>query len=327
MASKLKNGVMRTCLVISMIIFGLYFPSKGAISNEEFNTPGTIKGIVQDSKLEQALPYATVALYKTIDSSLVTGTITNGNGNFNLSGISEGNYYIEIDFIGFQKITVANIEYNDPYQQIDLGVIQLNPSSIELEEVTIKNNEPFLQYKIDRKVVNVSQHINAAGGSAIDVLENTPSVDTDMEGNVTLRGSSNFKVLIDGKPTILQGSDALSQLPASAIEEIEIITNPSAKYDPDGTAGIINVKLKKSKSSGLTGLISGSVGSSPLYSGNILLNYKLDKINFTAGATSNYNNGSMSKTLLRENYYPDSTSIINTSDSGDRLRSGLSYFA
>ena len=277
-----------------------------------------------DSKLEESLSYASVALYNSADSSLVTGTITDESGNFNLTGVSEGNYFVEIEFIGFQKKTIADIAYSYQYQQIDLGVIHLNPSALELGEVTITNDEPFLQYKIDRKVVNVSQHINATGGTAIDVLENAPSMDTDIEGNITLRGSSNFKVLIDGKPTILEGSDALSQLPASAIEDIEIITNPSAKYDPDGTAGIINVKMKKSKSSGMTGLISGSVGSSPLYSGNILLNYKLDKINFTGGAKYNYNDGSISRSLFRENYFSDSTTIINTKDSGNRLRSGVS---
>ena len=117
-------------------------------------------------------------------------------------------------------------------------------------------DKSHVQYKIDRKVVNVSQDINSASGSAVDILQNTPSVNVDIDGNVELRGSTKFTVLIDGKPTVLDASEALQQIPANMIENIEIITNPSAKFDPDGSAGIINVILKKKKSLGLNGIVS-----------------------------------------------------------------------
>ena len=130
----------------------------------------------------------------------------------------------------------------------------------------------MIEYQIDKKVVNVSQDIMAQGGSAVTALENTPSVQVDIDGNVSLRGSSSFTVLIDGRPSILQGSDALLQIPASNIETIEIITNPSAKYDPDGVAGIINVVLKEKIDKGLSGVVNGSVGRFNTNSFDFLLN-------------------------------------------------------
>jgi len=305
------------------ICFGLFLSLASAAGNSNYGTPESIEGIVLDGETGIGLEFATVALYNSADSSLITGTITNSEGIFKISGLSKGDYFVRIDFVGYQMMDIPINIIENPEHQLKLDQIHLNPAYVNLQEVTIKNDAPYLSYKIDRKVVNVSQHISAAGGTASDVLENSPSVDTDIEGNVTLRGSPDFTVLIDGRPTILEGSDALNQIPASAIENIEIITNPSAKYNPDGTAGIINVKMKKSKSSGFSGLVSGSAGSTPLYSGNVLLNYKTEKMNLTGGAKYNYNISSMNKTLYRENYYTDSVFILNTKDTGNRFRSGL----
>jgi outer membrane receptor protein involved in Fe transport len=316
---------MKSILVKKLLFVGfrIFLSVASAASTAGNGTTGSVEGKVLDSGSSDGLEFATVALYNAADSSLITGTITDRDGIFKLSGLSEGDYFIRVDFVGYQKMDVPINIIENQENHLKLDLIYLNPAIEYIEEVTIKNDEPYLSYKIDRKVVNVSQHISSAGGTAADVLENSPSVDTDIEGNVTLRGSSDFTVLINGRPTILEGSDALSQIPASAIENIEIITNPSAKYDPDGTAGIINVKMKKSKSNGFSGLVSGSAGSTPLYSGNVLLNYKTEKMNVTGGAKYNYNNGSMNKTLYRENYYADSVFILNTKDTGNRFRSGL----
>jgi outer membrane cobalamin receptor len=182
--------------------------------------------------------------------------------------------------MGYKKSRISKIRITPNNKVIDLGVIKLEPAYTSLEAVEVVADKPHVEYKIDRKVITVSEDISAAGGTAVDVLENTPSVQTDVEGNVTLRGTSNFKVLVDGKPGILDGSDALQQIPASTIQSIEIITNPSAKYDPDGMAGIINVLMKKQKQRGFGGIFNAAIGTKEKYSTDFLLNYRKNNINF-----------------------------------------------
>ncbi|MFC2132133.1 TonB-dependent receptor domain-containing protein, partial [Bacteroidota bacterium] len=152
--------------------------------------------------------------------------------------------------------------------------------------------KPLVEYKMDKKIVNVSRDIISQGGSATDALQNVPSINVDLDGNVTMRGSSNFTVFINGRPSVLEGSDALDQIPAASIDNIEIITNPSAKYDPDGIGGIINVVLKKNSQEGLTGLFDLSVGTKDKYSTNLLLNYGVSDFNFFGGIDFRDNNRS-----------------------------------
>ena len=141
-----------------------------------------------------------------------------------------------------------------------------------------------VEYKIDKKVVNVARISPAAGGTLVNVLENTPSVQVDVEGNVSLRGSGNFQLLIDGKPSVIQGSEGLQQIPASAVQSLEIITSPSAKYDPDGAAGIINVIMKKQKNTGIGGVVNASIGTREKYTADFLLNFRKKKLNYFVGA-------------------------------------------
>lgn len=161
-----------------------------------------------------------------------------------------------------------------------MGKIYLHHAAKALQGVDITAEKNRVEYKIDKKIINVSKDLNAAGGSAVDVLRNTPSVEVDIEGNVSLRGSENFKVYIDGKPTVLEGNDLLKQLPAGSIDKIEIITNPSVKYDPDGTGGIINVRMKEEHRGGFNVIVNSSVSSNESYSGDFLLNDKTGKFNF-----------------------------------------------
>jgi outer membrane receptor for ferrienterochelin and colicin len=189
-----------------------------------------------------------------------------------------------------------------------------------------------VEFKLDKKIVNVSQVISAIGGTAVDVLENTPSVQVDIEGNVSVRGSSNFTVLIDGRPSVLSGSDALRQIPSSALESIEIITNPSAKYEPDGMAGIINLITKKNSLNGFSGIVNGSVGTGDKYRGDITLNYRTEKFKFTIGADwrDEVNFGSMSS--RRETLSNDTLSYINIDGSrnfnrqGHNFKSGIEWY-
>jgi len=249
---------------------------------------GVIKGIVKDNSHDTPVEYATVSVYTMSDSTLIDGTITDAKGAFVLKKLKPGSYYVEVSFIGYNKAAVRNIPINKKRKVIDLKVVNLRQSTESLDEVTVTTERLPIQYQIDKKVIPVSRQITAASGTAVDVLENVPSVSVDIEGNISLRGSSNFTVLVDGKPSILEASDILEQMPASVIENIEIITNPSAKYDPEGTAGIINVITKKNKESGLNGVANLNLGTQNNNGADILINYRKKKWNFNFGV--DYNN-------------------------------------
>ncbi len=295
-------------LIISSITFS-QTPGKGR-GNSPAGT-GIIRGSVYvegDGPLE----YANVVLYKTTDSSLVTGTVTNTEGKFVLKKVPFGRYYLELDFIGFKKKRISDIRMNRRASQHDLGKFFLEQTSQNIEGVEVTANRPQVNYLVDKKVIQVEGDYTARGGSAVQVLENVPSIQVDIEGNVELRGSSNFRVLVDGKPTVLDGSDALQQIPAGMIENIEIITNPSAKYDPEGTTGIINVIMKEGRGSGLNGMVRASGSSSGTLEGGANLNYQLtDRLSLSTSL--NYRDFKFDMTGVdeRQTFGGDTTSYID----------------
>lgn len=243
-----------------------------------------VTGVIMDASTNQPVEYASVALYRTKDSTLVGGVVSDPAGKFSITGLPYGKFYAQITFIGYKKLKVDNILLVPNQKTGNLGTVKLEASSTALKEVEVVGNSAQMEYKIDKKIVNVSQNIIASGGTVVDALQNTPSVQTDLEGNVTLRGSSSFTVLIDGKPSVVKGSDALQQIPASLVQSIEIITNPSAKYDAEGSAGIINVIMKKQKIKGFNGTVTLSAGTNHKNNDNFMLNYKYSKLNFSIGA-------------------------------------------
>jgi hypothetical protein len=198
---------------------------------------GQVRGKVIDQKSKQPIEFATIALFNALDSALVTGTITDPEGNFQATKIAEGTYYIKVNFLGYEEMQYSELVIDRKNQRLDIGQIFLETDAQLLEEVVITNERNAVEFQIDKKVVSVGEQMTAASLSAVEVLENVPSIRVDVEGNVSLRGSTGFTVLIDGKPTVLDPSDVLRQTPASIIENIEIITNPSVRYQPDGTGG------------------------------------------------------------------------------------------
>lgn len=277
-----------------------------------------VLGRVYDQKTNQPVEYATVALYKMPEKKLITGGITNQRGGFSLKDIKDGSYIIEIKFIGYNKFTSKNFSISKQHSLIKIGKVTLAPLSEVLNEVQVTASDKNIEYKIDKKVVNVSKQLTSSSGSAVDVLENIPSVSVDVNGDVSLRGSSSFTVLIDGKPTVLDANDALKQIPSSAIQNIELITNPSVKYDPDGTSGIINIITKKNKLTGISGMTTLSGGTFDNYSGSALINYRKNKFNYTIGANFRDGNFPSSNENRRETFSNDTTWI--TSNSGDATR-------
>lgn len=287
---------------------------------------GTIKGKVIDSSVNKPMEFTSVAIYNASDSSLITGTISANDGSFTLKNIPFGSYYLVANFMGYEKSIIDKINLDESKPFIDLGTLNLKTSSQNLEEIEVVATQNRVEYKIDRKVINVSQDLNAAGGSAVDVLQNTPSVSVDIDGNVSLRGSSNFTVLIDGRPSPLAGNDALQQIPATSIENIEIITNPSAKFDPDGMAGIINIVSKKNSLQGLSGIFNTSVGTREKYAGDFLLSYKNSKFNVFGGIDyqNNKNFGSMTSTRTMNPEEP-LQNIVSFAGDRNQTRNGIVY--
>lgn len=258
---------------------------------------GRISGRVFDAKSGAAVEYATVALLNVKDSSLVTGTVTESNGNFSVKA-SYGRYLLRISFMGYATyFHPTPVSVSDKHATLNVGKIQIMPAAKMMDEVVVRAERTMVEYQLDKRVVNVDKNIVSSGGTATDVLEQVPSVSVDNDGNVSLRGSSNVKVLINGRPYELMGNDLstlLEQIPATTVESVEVITNPSAKYDPEGMSGIINLKLKDKTAGalGLNGVLNINMGTplpfvvpAPLPSyiptgmSSLSLNYSREKFN------------------------------------------------
>ncbi len=237
-------------------------------------------GIVADKATGQPIEFATVQILNAKDSSITTATVTDKKGKFSFANIVKGNYILQSTFIGF---TESYRSFNITNQQkLNLGKIDIQATATKLKEVVVTDKKSLLNTSIDRKVYNVGQDIMAQSGTASDVLKNIPSVEVDIDGNVSLRGSTDVMILINGRPSPLIGksrAEVLQQFPANTIERIEVITNPSAKYKPDGSSGIINIVLKKNIAGGFNGTITGNIGNRNRYNSNISFNYNPGKLN------------------------------------------------
>ena len=268
---------------------------------------GVLSGQILDKVSMKPVEYANTVLYSIRDSSMINGSVADSTGKFVIRNIPKGEYYLAVSFIGYQKKKIPGISVSGDKKEISIEPVFLEKAENSLKEVEVTSDRNPVEFRIDKKVVNASQQLNAQGGTAVDLLKNVPSVNVDAEGNVAVRGSGNFKLLIDGRPAPVQGSEGLSQIPASSVENIEIITNPSAKYDPEGTAGIINVIMKKEKTKGTSANINASAGLNNKYTGDILFNFRLKKVNFFAGAEVINRAFQPHNLYHRETYYSDTT--------------------
>lgn len=326
--NQIDLSMKKIAIIGILVLWSLH--STFATNRDEISPSSTVKGkvegVVKVKEKREPLEYANIVLYSKSDSSIVNGTVTNVNGRFMVEDVPLGKYYLEVDFIGFKKQIVDDLNLTRDNRIQDLGTIYVEQAAQELESVEVTGDRMQVEYKIDRKVINVSKNLNAQGGTAVDALENVPSIQTDIEGNVELRGSSNFRVLIDGKPTVLDGSDALQQIPANMIKNIEIITNPSAKYDPEGTAGIINIIMKKNKQAGVNGIVRTSAGTGDKYDGSVNLNYRMDKLNVFVAADYRDFNFDMDHLMEQENQLNDTlTSFLNRDMTREMQRDGYSF--
>ena len=279
---------------------------------------GTITGNIVAEDTKQPIEFATISLHKVSDSSLVTGTTANAKGNFELENVAMGSYFIRAGFVGFKTLYQDQILVSKATPKVDLGVLALASSTASLQEVEVTAEKRQMETMIDKKIFNVDKTPAAAGGDGLEVLRNVPSVEVDVDGNISLRGESNVNILVDGRPMNMSASQFLQSVPATAIEKIELITNPSAKYDPEGTSGIINIIMKKDRAAGLNGNINSSMGygKNPKSNNSLSLNYRKNKWNLQSSISANYNKFWFGGTNTRNVSLADTTFYQLTKDEG-----------
>lgn len=238
----------------------------------------TVKGKIVDAATNTPLEYATIVFTNTTDASDVTGGITDTKGNYNIK-VKAGTYNISYEYIGFKKLTISNKSITE---NINLGTTTLSVDAEALDEVEIVAEKTTVDIRLDKKIYNIGKDLTTAGGTVSDALNNVPSVSVDIEGGISLRGNENVRILINGKPSALAGfgdSNVLSQLPAEAIERVEVITSPSARYDAEGTAGILNIILRQKETLGFNGSVNLNAGNPDLVGVATTLNYRTEKFN------------------------------------------------
>jgi ferric enterobactin receptor len=317
---------MKTRLALSCIILFI------SLSTLAQNT--AVKGKITDAKTQFPVEYASIALFKNADSTPVAGQMTGADGTFAFAGLPNGSYYLKIVFIGYETRFLKDIIV--AATTINLGNILLNPSAKMLSEVAVSGQKVNTLNKINKQSYKAGQFESAKGGSAIDVLKNLPSVAVNSEGDISIRGSGGFMVLINGKPVQADAQTVLTQLPANIIDNIELITAPSAKYDPDGRGGIINIITKTGTADGLT-LTTNAQGGLPSttdygnqkkptrFGGDATINYKKGKWDFSVGGnyTRNDNEGYREGEAYTKNF--TNNTITRFPSNGERSFDRYSY--
>jgi hypothetical protein len=269
-----------TPLTLALVLIFLYV---GFAKAQTTNGTGIISGKVLD-EAQKPFPYATVSLLNAKDSVLVRGTLTTDNGSYSLQNIKEGSYLLAYYVVGYKKVFRGPLTITAEKSVLNLAAVPLSMDSKQLKGVEIVKQKPLIERQIDKTVINVENSALAAGNTALEILQKSPGVTVDKDGKISLKGKQGVTVMLDGKPTYLsseQLANLLRSTEGNAIQSIELITNPSAKYDAAGNSGIINIKLKKSRNYGTNGSVFAGAGYGKYYKANtgITLNHREKKFN------------------------------------------------
>jgi hypothetical protein len=288
-----------------------------AASGKTF-TNGSVKGVLRDEK-NQPVPFATLMLKSAADSSLYKGELTNENGEFHIENIKEGNYYLEVKTIGFEKFRSASISISEQQPSAHLGNLLLKSNAQNLSAVTVSTDKPFIERQVDRTVVNIENSLIHQGSSILDVMEKLPAVQVNQDGQISLKGKSGLIIMIDGKPTGMSGQDLANMLKGMSsanVQKIEIITNPSAKYDAAGNAGIINIVMKKNRREGLSGGVNTSYGQGRYEKATAGFNlaFKNRKYNLFMNYNFSHRKGFNNLVLVRKFYNADTLNTVFDTD-------------
>ncbi|MBD3629790.1 outer membrane beta-barrel family protein [Cyclobacterium sp.] len=297
---------------------------------------GGIRGKVIDQEGKAPLGFATISVFATESSekTLVNGGITAEDGTFDLN-LPQGKFDVLVEFMGYLPLEINDLEINRENRRVDLGNLEMGADTENLEEVVVQGEKTLMELSLDKRIFNVGKDLANAGGTASDILMNLPSINVDPEGGVSLRGSSNVRILVDGKPSGLvsfKGSSGLQQLPASMIETVEVITNPSARYEAEGMAGVINIILKKENNQGFNASFEGITGNPHNFGLAANLNYRHKKINWFVNYGVAYRRVPREGTIRQRvsnsdtSFYSYQTTTGTVNGLNNNIRAGLDYF-
>lgn len=325
----MKKGLFTSLLILVLGTITMAQRPGGPPGGREMPKIAKISGIVYDSITQKPLEFATVSVYRMRDSALVGGMITDERGKFMIDKLPIGRHRVTITYMGYQIVTVEPVRLPPSEPSADLGKIYLAPTEATLQTAEVTADKAIFQLGLDKKVFNVDKTNLGDSENATEVLRNTPTVEVDFDGNVKIRGSA-VQVYINGKPTGLTGdsqAEILDQLPANTIKKVELITNPSAKYDPEGESGIINIVLKKNVLEGFTGSVNASVGTSTWvpfrrYRGGLSLNFRNDKVNIFSNFSYNYNERNSRNYNYRKTTTFNDTSFLEQYTNNTRIGNG-----
>lgn len=297
----------------------------GSLSTLYAQKTGEISGKVIDKTTNEPLPYVSIVVKE--NDATVTGGITEENGEFTIKNLEPKNYSVAIQFMGYktQKLSANLLGDN---KKINLGTIILEEEAMLLNEVEIIKEVSTIEQKIDRKVITVGRDLTTAGGTASEIMNNIPSVNVDQDGNISLRGNQNVRVLIDGRPTNISAAQLLKQIPSTSIKKIELITNPSAKYNPEGMSGIINIVLHKNSNNGFNGNFNAGItfGETPKFNNSLNMNYRVGKVNFFTNLGSNTGKYFNDGLVFRKDINSRQTFDISNDNDGFLGKLGMDYY-
>ena len=325
-----------SCKVLLLVLFICITTVK---INAQTTNDGKITAKVTDAQSNETIPFASAIVIDRKTKAVVKGIQADVNGNLAITGLPNGVFTFKVSYVGYQTMVRDSVSLSDVQKSINLGTVKMKPAKgTALKEVAITAQKSTMQLGIDKKVFSVDQSLVSEGGSASDLLQNVPSIQTDVDGNVSLRGSTGVKVLIDGKPSLIAGGDIaqiLQSIPASSIESVEVITNPSAKYDAEGQSGIINIVLKRNKKLGLNGNIGLTAGNRDNYNGNASLSFQNNKVNLYGNYGYRYgnrpgggfNNITYKKPdLVTDLAFADQTMESRGLDKSHNAKAGIDYY-
>lgn len=320
--------IFRTCnrlyyTFILSLFTTLLFSQPQATSTDQFPDEVTLTGTLVEASSGEPLPYATVVLYSSRDSSMVASALTDEEGNFSVKA-APGEYYAVIQFVGFENKVVPDLIVEGNKTTINLGEIAMRSDAVDLQQVEVRGERSQMEFKLDRRVFNVGKDLANAGNSAADILDRIPSITVDPEGNVSLRGSQGVRILVNGKPSGLLSAgetEALLRMQGDIIQSVEVITNPSARYEAEGEAGIINIILKKNKEKGINGSFGATAGHPQNYGASYNLNYRRQNFNFFSNFGIDYRKspGGGNST---QRFFEDGTLTQFYDSETDQLRGG-----
>lgn len=311
----MNNIYKKIALLFILVFLGAGNSSAQQTSNET----GSVTGMVVDRDTKTPVQDATITLLKSDDSSKVGGANTDAAGMFVISGVPYGSYKLEVNMIGYGTAVVKGITVSKDNPAANVNTISIRAGITETEEIVVETEQSPIELKADKKIFNVEGQMITQGGSAADILKNIPSVSVDNDGNISLRGSTNVRITVDGKIFGLQGqnrSTILQQIPASQIASIEVITNPGAKYDAEGVTGIINIVLKKTDNLGYNGSMQLNAGTRDKYTGSLNLNVKKSDVNVFGSYDYRKSNSPVTGDITRYNFIDPSAYYLDQNSSG-----------